>query len=106
MRQWLSRLSMCPTKPLRCRHLTLGADMSRREFMVLIGGASFASSFAARAQSRKQNRIALVHSGIPAEQLTETAGPRWVRRFYETLRKLGHLEGDNIVVERYSAEGR
>jgi hypothetical protein len=29
-----------------------------------------------------------------------------VRRFYETLRKLGDLEGDNLVVERYSAEGR
>ena len=61
---------------------------------------------AARAQQRKQNRIAFVHSGIPAEQLTETAGPLWVRRFYEALRKLGHLEGDNLVVERYSAEGR
>ena len=64
-------------------------------------------AIAARAQqSRKQNRIAFVHSGIPAEQLTETAGPIWVRRFYETLRRLGDLEGDNLVVERYSAEGR
>src|SRR3954452_24501299 len=81
--------------------------MRRREFITLLGGASFASPFAARAQQwRKQNRIAFVHSGIPAEQLTETAGPLWVRRFYETLRKLGDLEGDNLVVERYSAEGR
>jgi putative ABC transport system substrate-binding protein len=81
--------------------------MRRREFVALICGASFAGSFAGRAQqSRKQNRIAFVHSGIPAEQLTETAGPLWVRRFYETLRKLGYVEGDNIVIERYSAEGR
>jgi putative tryptophan/tyrosine transport system substrate-binding protein len=81
--------------------------MRRREFITLLGGASFAWPFAAHAQqSRKQNRIAFVHSGIPAEQLTETAGPLWVRRFYETLRKLGDLEGDNLVVERYSAEGR
>jgi putative tryptophan/tyrosine transport system substrate-binding protein len=81
--------------------------MRRREFITLLGGASFAWPFAARAQqSRKQNRIAFVHSGIPAEQLTESAGPLWVRRFYETLRKLGDLEGDNLVVERYSAEGR
>jgi len=85
-----------------------GAErMRRREFMALIGGLSFAWPFAARAQqSRKLNRIAFVHSGIPAEQLTETAGPLWVRRFYETLRKLGHLEGDNLLVERHSAEGR
>ena len=29
-----------------------------------------------------------------------------MRRFYETLRKLGDVEGDNLVIERYSAEGR
>jgi len=81
--------------------------MRRREFMALIGGLSFAWPFAACAQpSRKQSRIAFVHSGIPAEQLTETAGPIWVRRFYEALRKLGDVEGDNLVVERYSAESR
>ncbi|MBR1286840.1 hypothetical protein JQ597_32785, partial [Bradyrhizobium sp. AUGA SZCCT0177] len=81
--------------------------MRRRDFMATLGGASFAWPIAARAQqSRKQNRVAFVHSGIPAEQLTESAGPFWVRRFYETLRKLGDLEGDNLVVERYSAEGR
>jgi putative ABC transport system substrate-binding protein len=81
--------------------------MRRRDFIATLGGASFAWPFAARAQqSRKLNRIAFVHSGIPAEQLTETAGPLWVRRFYEALRKLGDVEGDNLVVERYSAQGR
>ena len=29
-----------------------------------------------------------------------------MRRFYETLRGLGDAEGGNLVVERYSAEGR
>jgi putative tryptophan/tyrosine transport system substrate-binding protein len=57
-------------------------------------------------QPQKQHCIAFVHSGIPADQLTETVGPFWVRRFYETLRGLGDAEGDNLVVERYSAEGR
>ena len=28
-----------------------------------------------------------------------------MRRFYETLERLGHSEGGNLVVERYSAEG-
>src|SRR5215212_9263052 len=84
-----------------------GGSMRRREFITLLGGAAATWPLAARAQqSRKQNRIAFVHSGIPAEQLTETAGPLWVRRFYETLRKLGDLEGDNLIVDRYSAEGR
>jgi putative ABC transport system substrate-binding protein len=47
-----------------------------------------------------------VHSGIPAVQLTEQAGPLWVRRFFEALRGFGYAEGTNLVVERFSAEGR
>jgi len=81
--------------------------MKRREFIGLLGGVVTAWPLAARAQQpAKQHRIAFVHSGIPADQLTETAGPFWVRRFYETLRGLGDTEGGNLVVERYSAEGR
>jgi putative tryptophan/tyrosine transport system substrate-binding protein len=80
--------------------------MKRREFITLIGGA-VALPLAARAQqAQKQHRIAFVHSGIPADHLTETAGPFWVRRFYETLRGLGDAEGGNLVVERFAAEGR
>ena len=76
--------------------MPLSASCIRREFWAPT--IAFAWPFAARAQqSRKQNRIAFVHSGIPAEQLTETAGPLWVRRFYETLRKLGDLEGENLA---------
>jgi putative ABC transport system substrate-binding protein len=81
--------------------------MKRREFIAGLGGAAVAWPLAARAQQpQKQHRIAFVHSGIPANQLTETAGPFWVRRFCETLRALGDTEGGNLVVERYSAEGR
>jgi putative ABC transport system substrate-binding protein len=82
--------------------------MRRREFISLVGGAtSLLWPLAARAQQpAKQRRIAFVHSGIPADQLTATAGPFWVRRFFETLRGLGDIEGGNLVVERYSAEGR
>jgi putative ABC transport system substrate-binding protein len=80
--------------------------MRRREFIGLVGGAA-ALPLAARAQQpAKQHRIAFVHSGIPVDLLTETKGPFWIRRFYETLRGLGDTEGGNLVVERYSAEGR
>jgi putative ABC transport system substrate-binding protein len=82
--------------------------MRRREF--ISGVAALPMFFwqrAARAQkAQKQRRIAFVHSGIAADKLTETTGPFWVRRFYETLRGLGDVEASNLVVERYSAEGR
>jgi putative ABC transport system substrate-binding protein len=81
--------------------------MRRRDFIILVVGGAAAWPLAGRAQQlQKQHRIAFVHSAIPADQLTETAGPFWVRRFYETLRGLGDAEGANLVVERYSAEGR
>src|ERR1700680_2949370 len=80
--------------------------MRRREFIATICGVA-AWPLAARGQQPQTlHRIAFVHSGIPADQLTETAGPFWVRRFYEALRGLGDAEGGNLVVERYSAEGR
>jgi putative ABC transport system substrate-binding protein len=81
--------------------------MRRRAFIRLVGGAAACWPLAAYAQApRKPHRIAFVHSGIPANKLTETTGPFWVRRFHETLRALGDVEGSNLVIERYSAEGR
>jgi putative ABC transport system substrate-binding protein len=78
--------------------------MRRREFLGLVAGATAAWPLSLRAQ-QKPFRLALVHSGIPADRLTESGGPFWVRRFHETLRSFGDIEGSNLVVERFSAEG-
>jgi putative ABC transport system substrate-binding protein len=80
--------------------------MRRRDFLGVLSGAAIAFPFGASAQQAQQRRIAFVHSGIPADLLTESAGPFWVRRFYQTLRQLGDTEPGHLVVERYSAEGR
>ncbi len=78
--------------------------MKRRAFIAGLGGAA-AWPVVARGQ-QKPHRIAFVHSGIPASELTEAAGPFWIRRFYEVLRGLGDVEGVNLAVDRFSAEGR
>jgi len=83
--------------------------MKRRDLIAIGLGAAAACGTAAAvalAQSARQHRIAFVHSGIPAAQLTEASETFWVRRFFAALRALGYAEGDNLVVERYSAEGR
>jgi putative ABC transport system substrate-binding protein len=80
--------------------------MRRRELIALIGGTVLARPLLAQAQApTKQPRIALVHSGIPVERLTETGGVFWLREFFQELHRLGYAEGRNVSVERFSAEG-
>ncbi|HKU05866.1 MAG TPA: ABC transporter substrate-binding protein [Bradyrhizobium sp.] len=50
-------------------------------------------------------RIALFHPAIPVALLTETGGGTAWRAFFSELRRLGHFEGQNLLIERYSAEG-
>jgi putative ABC transport system substrate-binding protein len=53
----------------------------------------------------KQHRIAIVTSVIPAYLISETGGDSASRLLFAQLRRSGHVEGRNLVVERYSAEG-
>jgi putative ABC transport system substrate-binding protein len=60
----------------------------------------------ARAQQRAtQRRIAIFHPAIPTTLLTETGGGSAWRAFFSELRRLGYVEGENLIIERYSAEG-
>jgi ABC-type uncharacterized transport system substrate-binding protein len=79
--------------------------MRRREFITLLGGAA-AWPLAARAQQAvTQRRIAIFHPAIPTTLLTETGGGSAWRAFFAELRRLGYTEGENLIIERYSAEG-
>src|SRR6195256_3742089 len=79
--------------------------MKRREFITLLGGAA-AWPLAARAQRpATQRRIAIFHPAIPTTLLTETGGGSAWRAFFRELRRLGYVEGENLIIERYSAEG-
>ena len=80
--------------------------MKRREFIILLGGAAAAWPNLARAQqTATQHRIAIFHPAIPTILLTETGGGSAWRAFFAELRRLGYVEGENLIIERYSAEG-
>jgi putative tryptophan/tyrosine transport system substrate-binding protein len=78
-----------------------GADMRRREFITLLGGAAVARPLAAFAQQAgKVYRIGYLASG------GSTALTRPIDAFRQGLRELGWVEGQNIVIDYRFAEGR
>src|SRR5882724_1238296 len=78
--------------------------MKRREFTA--GVLLAAVMPPAQAQQRAtQHRIAIFHPAIPVHLLTETGGGSAWRAFFAEIRRLGYVEGENLIVERYSAEG-
>ena len=101
-------------KVLALRHLHeawfLRAQMKRREFITFVGGAatfSLAEPFAAHAQQAgKVHRIVVAHPSHPIADLRETGPIVFYRAFFNELRRLGYVENRNLMVERYSAEGR
>jgi putative ABC transport system substrate-binding protein len=77
--------------------------MRRRDFTA---GLLLASVPGVRAQGQtKQHRIAIAIPAGPVALISETGPPFW-RAILEQLRRLGDVEGQNLTVERYSAEGR
>ena len=102
----ISGPTKCSFKPIRCRLLGLGAGMRRRAFIAGLGGAAASWPLAARSQQPvTQRRIAIFHPAIPVTLLTETGGGSAWRAFFGELRRLGYIEGENLIIERYSAEG-
>jgi putative ABC transport system substrate-binding protein len=80
--------------------------MQRRAFIAGLGGTAMVWPLAARAQqSSRMKRIAIVS---PATKIGDMSvnGHRIYRMFFEELSRLGYVEGQNLVVERYSGEGR
>jgi len=79
--------------------------MRRRKFINLLGAAA-AWPLAARAQQpAKSHRIAVVHPSRPVAMLTDSGGLT-IEAFFKQLHQLGYVEGQNLLVERYSDEGR
>jgi putative ABC transport system substrate-binding protein len=82
----------------------------RRELILLFGGAataSLAGLLVARAQQpSKEHRVAIVAASDPVAELTLDGGNPHYEAFLGELRRLGYVEGRNLVIQRYSGEGR
>jgi putative tryptophan/tyrosine transport system substrate-binding protein len=78
--------------------------MRRRDFTIGLLLATAAQSLPAQERA-KQRRIAIVIASGPATRVDDPASRYW-QAFWEELRRLGDVEGQNLTVERYSAEGR
>jgi putative ABC transport system substrate-binding protein len=76
--------------------------MRRREFIALVG-ASVTWPFAALG---KTQRIAIVSPALPLAILANTSDDPFVKAFFGELNRLGYVEGQNLLIERYSGEGR
>ena len=80
--------------------------MRRRDF---IAGLMFAAA-TGRAQAQqtgKVYRIAFAHPTVPvADQNQASKGSVVIPAIFEELIRLGYVEGRNLLIERYSGEGR
>jgi putative tryptophan/tyrosine transport system substrate-binding protein len=77
--------------------------MRRREFFTLVGGAAAAWPLAARAQ--QPGKIARIGCLVTASLESPEARPM-VDAFRQGLRERGYVEGQNIVIEYRSADGK
>lgn len=77
--------------------------MKRRDFS--IGLLLLAAVGAVQAQEpQKNHRIAVIATG-PVDRIHDP-GVRAFRAFWDELRRLGHVEGENLKVDAYSGGGR
>jgi putative tryptophan/tyrosine transport system substrate-binding protein len=78
--------------------------MKRRDFTIGLLLAAAARTVRGQ-EAAKQHRIAIVIASGPVTRLNDPTSTAW-RAFWEELRRLGDVEGENLTVERYSGEGR
>src|SRR6516165_9563161 len=82
-------------EPLRCRLLSLGPDMQRREFITLVGGAASWPLAAHAQQPERVRRIGV----LMARSANDPEGQAWVAAFLQGLQELGWSVGRNAIVD-------
>src|SRR5215831_5149817 len=77
--------------------------MRRREFITLVGGVAATWPLAAFG---KTQRVAIVTPAWPTAFFGDTSDDPIVKALFNELRRAGYVEGQNLLIERYSGEGR
>jgi putative ABC transport system substrate-binding protein len=83
--------------------------MKRRHFMAALSGflgGTLALPAVARGQSAPGSlpRLAIVSPSEPEALMQDKSENRYHRALFAELRRLGHVEGQNLIVERYGRE--
>ncbi len=74
--------------------------------MTMLAGSTLSLPLAAWAQqSTKIYRIAFLHPSHAVAEMTENSSLRYYRAFFDEFRRLGYVEGQNVLIERFSGEG-
>src|SRR6516165_1296428 len=80
--------------------------MRRRDFIAGLMVAA-ATGGAQAQQTGKVYRIAFAHPTVPVADINQASkGALSFPAIFEELTRLGYVEGRNILIERYSGEGR
>ncbi len=79
--------------------------MRRRDFLASVGALAASGAAPAVGQPRRLPRVALASAIYPISDLSEEGTqPRW-QSFIRELRRLGVIEGQTVIFERYSTLG-
>jgi putative tryptophan/tyrosine transport system substrate-binding protein len=80
--------------------------MKRRDFLVSVAMFATATEHASAQQTgAKMKRVAMFHPAMKPADMRIGGDPTYAIIF-EEMERLGYVEGTNLVVDRYSAEGR
>jgi putative ABC transport system substrate-binding protein len=77
--------------------------MQRREFIALTAAISTYGFIARAQQPTRQRRIAIVAPGRSVDELRTSP---YYKAFIAELARLGFVEGQNLLVDRYSGQGQ
>jgi putative ABC transport system substrate-binding protein len=79
--------------------------MKRRAFLVATAMLATATRQAMAQQPEKMKRVAMIHPALKPADMRIGGDPTYAIIF-EEMKRLGYVEGVNLIVDRYSAEGR